>query len=442
MKQTDTDVHTENGGHGHQDAGSPANGSPRRRAGTNGWVGELLGEWQPAEVRLARSFPECRGLAAEQLEDLYQDTTLALLARPYTSEEHLRNALRHGIKNRALNLHRNQRRRTQILTHAAPSMQRIEEGRHSRSGPEEAVLGEQDRLIATEFLTELDDLEQRIFWLTAEGMRYRAIASVLGIAVNEARNASRSCERKRQRFQLLYDTGRLCGYRAGTIQALQDGQLTSVELAQRAFAHLDACTSCCAEHKTNAKRLSLSFRDQVAALLPMPAILGRLARSSHFVRGVQHAHARWVTLKQSGGAAGGRVTALAGAGGAGAKLTAGVVTVAVIAGGTVGATHALEHHATHGHQPATAAPGTTPTEHLGKGASLDLGTPRARRAVHGVAPANRAAGSKDSAALEATQREFAPEAAQSAPATTNQTATPTAESNQVAAEREFGIPPN
>ena len=55
-------------------------------------------------------------------------------------------------------------------------------------------------------------------------MQYRAIAPVLGIPVNEARNTARACERKRERFQLLYDTGRLCGYRAQTIQALQNGE--------------------------------------------------------------------------------------------------------------------------------------------------------------------------------------------------------------------------
>src|SRR5207302_6981254 len=150
--------------------------------------------------------------------------------------EHLRNALRHGIKHRALNMHRDTRRRSQILAQSAPSIQRVAESRASHAGPEEAALAEHDRLIVREFLTELDELEQRVFWLIADGMRYRAIASALQIPVNEARNAARSCERKRQRFQLLYDTGRLCGYRAATIQALQARELTSEELARRAFA--------------------------------------------------------------------------------------------------------------------------------------------------------------------------------------------------------------
>src|SRR5664280_108365 len=82
-------------------------------------VGEALGEWQAGEANLAGRFAECRGLDAAQLEDLYQETTLALLNRPYNSEEHLRNALRFGLKNRALHLHRDERRRGEILADRA-----------------------------------------------------------------------------------------------------------------------------------------------------------------------------------------------------------------------------------------------------------------------------------------------------------------------------------
>jgi RNA polymerase sigma factor (sigma-70 family) len=332
MRQADTDVTSEDGN--------------ESQAGTAEWVGELLGEWQPAELRIARGFAECRGLATEQLEDIYQETALALLNRPYGSEEHLRNALRHGIKHRALNVHRDTRRRTQILHQSAPSMQRVAEARESQAGPQEAALGEQDRLIVREFLTELDELEQQVFWLIADGMRYRAIAPILGVAVNVARNASRSCERKRERFQLLYDTGRLCGYRAATIRAIQAGELTSEEIAARAFAHLEACVSCRTEHKTNAKRLGRSFRDQLAALLPVPALLDRL----------EWLRSPWLhSAGHLGGALRHRATAMIGAGGAGAKLTASVATVAVIAGGTAGATHVLDGHATPARRHMTAA---------------------------------------------------------------------------------------
>lgn len=47
--------------------------------------------------------------------------------------------------------------------------------------------------------------------------------------MNETRNVAAACERKRERFQLLHDSGRLCGYRATTIKALLDGRATSEE---------------------------------------------------------------------------------------------------------------------------------------------------------------------------------------------------------------------
>jgi RNA polymerase sigma factor (sigma-70 family) len=307
-------------------------------------IGQVLGEWQPHELRIARGFAECRGLGAEQLEDIYQETAVSLLRRPYLNEEHLRNSLREGLKYRALNLHRDERRRGEILTQNAPGLHRSAEAREEQNTPELAAVAAQDRLIIQEFLTELTPLEQRVFWLIAEGMRYRAIAPLLGIPTPEAQKASRSCERKRERFQLLYDTGRLCGYRADTIVALQNGQDTSEELAERAFAHLDSCRRCRDEHKTNAKRLRRSFQGQAAALLP-PVFIGHfrwLARLGLRARTLQHRLMPDV-LPAGGGGVRERAAALLAGGGVGAKVAAGVATVAVIAGGTIGATHALDH---------------------------------------------------------------------------------------------------
>ena len=163
-------------------------------------IGQILGAWQTFEVRVARGFPECRGLATEQLEDLYQETAIALLSRPYASEAHLRNALRQGIKHRALNLHRDQRRRGQILAEHAPSMHRLAEGQASDAQPETAAMHNEDRQVALGFLAELDPFEQQVFQLTAEGLKYRAIASRLGLPTNLARQAARRVERKRAAF--------------------------------------------------------------------------------------------------------------------------------------------------------------------------------------------------------------------------------------------------
>jgi RNA polymerase sigma factor (sigma-70 family) len=314
-------------------------------------AGQLLGEYKASELRLARSFPECRNLSKEELEDLYQETAVALLERRFQREEHLRSALREGLKFRALNRHRDERRREEILDHTGAHTNVMAQTSPDAYSPEHVVLIHQDRAIVREFLTELTHLEQRVFWLIAEGMRYRAIAPLLGIPTPEAQKASRSCERKRERFQLLYDTGRLCGYRAQTIQALQSGESTSEELAERAFAHLEACQSCCDEHNTNAKRLRRSFRDQAAALLPGPVLAGHLGWLTKL--GIR-SRALQQRLADSSPLAQGPVRERAAeilAGGGGAKLAlAGVATVAVIAGGTIGATHALEHPQTRHHQ--------------------------------------------------------------------------------------------
>jgi RNA polymerase sigma factor (sigma-70 family) len=133
---------------------------------------------------------------------------LALLERRFQNEEHLRNALRLGIRHRALHLHRDRRRRGEILSENARAILRVAEGTQRLAWPEDAALRAADKSIVNDFASELDDLERRIFALTGDGMRYRAIAARLGIPVNDARQAYRSYERKRQRFEILYDAGR------------------------------------------------------------------------------------------------------------------------------------------------------------------------------------------------------------------------------------------
>jgi len=316
-------------------------------------------------------------LSAEQLEDIYQETAVALLGGRYQNEEHLRNALRKGVRNRALNYHRDQRRREEILVENGPVVPAIELEGHD--APERAALVREDRLIVAEFLTELTALEQRVFWLLAEGMKYRAIASVLAVEVNQARNAARSCERKREQFQILYDTGRLCRFRASTIEALQRGEATSEELARRAFAHLEGCASCRAEHGTNAKRLRLSFEGQATALLPLPAVLGHLgwlARLDLRIRMAQHRlMPEGVPFGQSGVRE--RAAALLAGGGVTAKVAAGVATVAVIAGGTIGAARVLDHRPAHPHRPSRGMAGIAPATAIASPAALPVAAPAA-----------------------------------------------------------------
>jgi RNA polymerase sigma factor (sigma-70 family) len=361
-------------------------------------VAHLLVARRLGELRLARGFRECRSLSDAQLEDLYQDATLALLEGDYQSETHLLNTLRTVIKRRALNLRRDEHRREEILTENAPGIHALQNARNAEQSPEQQALLHADRLLITEFLAELTKDERRFYVLLAEGIKYHRIAAELNITVNEARNATRSYERKRERFQLLYEAGRLCGYRADIVRALQSGQATSEDLAQRAIAHIDNCAYCRAQHKTNAKRLRAAFERQAAALLPLPALTARIGWQQRLglrLRLLLHRLMPWTS--SSPGGARQRTTALLAGGGATAKVATTIVAAAVIAGGTVGVTHQLQHHPrTHRHPRPGAGAHTmslTPertTPAVLQRASL-VSRPRKGRPGHVLAPAHTAA---------------------------------------------------
>jgi DNA-directed RNA polymerase specialized sigma24 family protein len=213
------------------------------------WIGQALGGWQVRELRIARGFRECQGLSTEQLEDIYQETAVSLLRRAYLNEEHLCKSLRKGLKYRALNMHRDQRRRGEILAAHAPGLYVTAQAREEQNDPELAAFAQHDDLVEAEFQTELTHDERSVFELMKEGLRYRAIAPRLKMEINQARKIARSCERKRERFKLLHDNGRLCAFRASAILALQNGEIMSEELTRRALAHLKACPRCRAEYK-------------------------------------------------------------------------------------------------------------------------------------------------------------------------------------------------
>ena len=152
-------------------------------------------------MQLARGFRECRGLTPEQIEDIYQDTVIALLQRQHRNEEHLLGALRVGIKQRALKHHRDQRRRLEILQEHAPGIEREARAQAGDGEPEqEAMLGE-DRATVEAFLAELNGLERAMFCAHAiHGLGYRSAAQMYGIDVRAARRAARGAGRKRDRF--------------------------------------------------------------------------------------------------------------------------------------------------------------------------------------------------------------------------------------------------
>jgi DNA-directed RNA polymerase specialized sigma24 family protein len=228
---------------------------PRRRVfSRSGQVagertGQLLGEWREHELARAKRTRVCGGLGIEQLEDVYQDTTEALLGRAFQNEEHLRYALRQGIRYRALDAHRNRRRHARIWGRAARGMQVLARVTQEEQSAEALLLAEEDRLFASEFLAELSGEEASVYWLmSVEHLGHINIARALGIPTTQARNTMRVCERKRERFQTVFDSGRLCGYRAQTIKALQAGEATSSDLARRALAHIQSCPHCHRAH--------------------------------------------------------------------------------------------------------------------------------------------------------------------------------------------------
>ena len=272
-------------------------------------------------------------------------------------------------------MHRDERRHAEILDEHTPRIQLLAQTPENERAPEHLTLARADRLIVQEFLTELTMTERRVFALLAEGLRPHLIAASLGIAFNEARNAARACERKREHFQLLYDTGRPCGYRAATIQALQEGRETSEELAERAFAHLEGCQRCCAEHQTNAKRLRRAFRDQASILLP-PLFTSRLGWLTRLVRRVRHVRRsvnQHATVAQ--GSVHQRLATLFAGGGA--KITAVIVTLATISGGTLATTHVLARPALHAHHGAAAT--MHPTRSITASATRTIRPSTARR---------------------------------------------------------------
>lgn len=360
------------------------------------WVGELLGQWRVYEVRLSATYRECYGLDRDQLEDLYGEVTLEMLARRhFKSELHLQRSLRQALKLRAKRTHRDAKTHRALLEANAARIGSGAARVDGQDGAEAVALGRQDRLIAWEFMTELTPQEQPVFALLSEEMSWRAIATRLQIPENEARTLTRACERKRKRFQLLYNSGRLCGFRSETIKALQSGETTSLELARSAFAHLDSCPLCRAENKTNASLLRARFQEQILVLLPLPALakpLGWLQRTNIRARLLLYRHASSLPPGGPGGGVRERVAALAASGGAAVKVAVGVATIAAVAGTSI-ATHVLSPHPAHTRaHAAVLAPAATPTNSASSASAshAPLLTTGARR--HASKTASRTAG--------------------------------------------------
>jgi RNA polymerase sigma factor (sigma-70 family) len=308
------------------------------------WAAEVLCEHRPRELELATSYRECAGLTKEQLEDLFQDTALALLDRRFENREHLLRAFRSGMKKRALRHHRDERSRRAILTRHATT---LNPGPPiDTNDPEQRVLALEERCLIEEFIRELNPAEQGLLRLLAEGVSTRRLARRLGVPADQLYATKISYERKRENYTLLYSTGRLCGYRSHTIARLKERQQTSPELAQRAIAHLQGCPRCRAEHKITPRGLRLAFEQQAAALIPLPITLAHtswLSRVLACSKALRHPH--WKTPLRASEAHARLATMLANTG-PGARTAAPLALAALLTTGAIGAEHAFTHTST------------------------------------------------------------------------------------------------
>ncbi len=301
----------------------------------------LLARWRTHELDIAHSFKECGRLQTTDLEEILDATTFALLDKQYDTEEHLRAALHRGIKMRALRLHRDRITRRRALQQATRPAE--ETAKAWEQDPQRALVAREDRLIIREFLSELTPLEQQVFALVADGRSWRAIATALGMPATQARNTTRQCERKRERFFMLYQTGRLCGYRSQTIGALLNGKQTSDLALDQALAHLHHCHVCQTQYHTTEERLRAAFDRRALALLPAPPVVHGGAGIFDRLHDLLIRHARLLGQLRASqtGLRERLVQTIAGAG-ATTKIAVSVLSTAALATSTVNVQH-------HGH---------------------------------------------------------------------------------------------
>ncbi len=133
----------------------------------------MFAQLRSSELRIAYTFKECAGIGRVDIEELFDATTSALLARLFESEDHLRYALRLGIRRRALNLHRDRTTHSRILEQAAPAMRASREEQAWREDPERACIAREKALLAAEFLAQLTKRQRKVLrsWRMVDAVR-------------------------------------------------------------------------------------------------------------------------------------------------------------------------------------------------------------------------------------------------------------------------------
>jgi hypothetical protein len=150
-----------------------------------------------------------------------------------------------------------------------------------------------------------------------------------------------------------------------TLGRIISGEQSNELAVAQAFAHLRHCRACQTQHHTDGARLRSMFDARTLAPLPVPTLLhtkmSLLDRLGHLLgRPVRAAHR--LSVPPSGMRE--RVIEAAAGTGATAKIAAGAIGIVMLAGTTIGVTHAVAHHPhqhPHGHHSAIIQPAHTIT---------------------------------------------------------------------------------
>ena len=226
------------------------------RAWTMSGSVRLLGEWQAQRApRIARRFPECRGLSARAARghlpgDARGVARQTLPPRGASAQRATwASSTVHCICTATSAGEGDPRSKTRRAT--------ARDGRASAkvsTRPERAALLHEDHLIVAEFLAELSEVERCVFGWLAEGMQYRGDRVALrGIEVNARAKPRARASESASTSSCSTTRGDYAGFAPRRSARCRPAKRQATELAARAFAHLEGCAHCRAEHKTNAR---------------------------------------------------------------------------------------------------------------------------------------------------------------------------------------------
>ena len=205
-------------------------------------VGQALGEWQRGELRLARSLPGVpRPRPRAARGHLPGNDARAAGALRTTARSTCATRCAGGSSTARFTCTATSAAGARSSTQRTPELALAAEDASESARPEHAaVLANEDRLIVAEFMTELSELERRVFAWMAEGMRYRAIAPVLQISGQRGAQSARVPVSASASASSCCTTPAGCAAIARTRSgAAGTARAPARSSPQRAFAHLE-----------------------------------------------------------------------------------------------------------------------------------------------------------------------------------------------------------